>query len=62
MQIISLYCDWIAVILFPLEINPKDIIIAVRTRDANKAKIKAIKKRFKMSIGLACAIGVSADA
>ncbi len=48
--------------LFLVEINPKDTITVVRTKDANKANIKARKKRFKISNGLACAIGVSADA
>ena len=54
--------DRIVVIPFLAEINPKDIMTAVRAIDAKKAKIKAIKKRLKISNGLACAIGVSADA
>ena len=54
--------DRILVILFLAEINPKETITAVKTMDANNANIKAIKNRFKISNGLACAIGVSADA
>ena len=54
--------DRIVVILFLAEINPKDTIAAVKKIDANNVNTKDIKNRFKISNGLACAMGVSADA